>query len=62
MPTWRMAIDVVAVGAGHDPGRLRMPSVERIATWGWLMIGSVMNVPNGPGFVIVNVPPMISSG
>ena len=33
-----------------------------IATWGWLMIGNVCVVPNGPMFVIVNVPPTISSG
>ena len=26
------------------------------------MIGSVMSVPNGPGLVIVNVPPAMSSG
>ena len=28
-----------------------------IATCGWLMIGNVCAVPNGPMFVIVNVPP-----
>ena len=43
-------------------GSLRMPSVARIATCGWLMIGSVSAVPNGPMFVIVNVPPTTSSG
>ena len=36
--------------------------MARIATWGWLMIGSVSAVPNGPMFVIVNVPPTTSSG
>ena len=34
-------------------GRLRTPSVDRIATWGWLMIGAVIRVPNPPEFEIV---------
>jgi hypothetical protein len=29
---------------------------------GWLMIGVPWNVPNPPGFVMVNVPPCTSSG
>ena len=29
-------------------GFLRTPSVDRIATCGWLMIGAVMKVPNEP--------------
>ena len=36
--------------------------MPRIALCGWLMIGVPWNVPNPPGFVIVNVPPWTSSG
>ena len=53
---------LLAVGPVTTTGRRFTPSVERIATWGWLMIGSVIVVPNGPGFVIVKVPPLMSSG
>ena len=42
-------------------GRRFTPSVDRMATWGWLMIGAVMNVPKGPGLLIVKVPPTTSS-
>ena len=42
MPTWRMASESSPSGPVTTQGRFRMPSVERIATWGWLMIGSVM--------------------
>src|SRR5262249_56266022 len=49
-PTCRIAIESSPSGPVTTHGRLRMPSVERIPTWGWLMIGSVMNVPHGPGF------------
>jgi hypothetical protein len=36
-------------------------STVTIATWGWLMIGSVIRAPNGPGLESVNVPPATSS-
>ena len=49
-------------GSSTTTGRRLTPSVDRIATCGWLMIGSVISVPYGPGFVIVNVPPTMSSG
>src|SRR6185436_6499126 len=53
---------VLAVGSSITTGRFLIASVARIATCGWLMIGTVNVVPNGPMFVMVNVPPMISSG
>jgi hypothetical protein len=56
-----MAMPSDPSGSSTTTGRFLLPSVERIATCGWLMIGAVRNVPNGPGFVIVNVPPAISS-
>ncbi|MGW0593238.1 hypothetical protein [Streptosporangium sp. NPDC002607] len=31
--------------------------MERMATCGWLMMGALIKVPNGPGLVIVKVPP-----
>ena len=37
------------------------PSVERIITCGWLMTGRLANVPAPPAFVIVTVPPVMSS-
>ena len=37
-------------------------SVDRMATLGTLMMGAVMNEPYGPGFVIENVEPEMSSG
>ena len=37
------------------------PSVERIATWGWLITGNCIMVPYWPGLVMVKVPPAISS-
>ena len=40
---------------------MRTPSLDRIATWGWLMIGPVTTVPYEPTLVIVNVPPVRSS-
>ena len=42
-------------------GRMRTPSVERMATWGWLMTGAVTTVPYAPTLVIVKVPPLRSS-
>ena len=32
-----------------------------MATWGWLMTGTVNKVPNGPALVMVKVPPLMSS-
>ena len=61
MPTEWIPTASVPSGAVITTGRRLTPSVDRIATWGWLMIGAVRNVPNGPGFVIVNVPPTTSS-
>src|SRR3954466_5538361 len=57
-----MAMASLPSGRWTTKGRRCTPSVDRIATCGWLMIGNVSAVPNGPGFVIVNVPPVISSG
>ena len=37
------------------------PSVERIATCGWLITGNCIIVPYWPGLVMVKVPPAISS-
>ena len=48
-------------GSSMATGRLRTPSVERMATCGWLMTGTVMKVPNGPALVMVKVPPEMSS-
>ncbi len=48
-------------GCTTTVGRRFTPSVERMATWGWLMIGAVRNVPKGPALVIENVPPEMSS-
>ena len=49
-------------GRSTTTGRRFTPSVERMATCGWLMTGIVSSVPNGPGLVIVNVPSEMSSG
>ena len=51
----------VPSGSSTTTGRFLTPSVDTIATWGWLMTGAVMSVPNPPGLVMVNVPPEISS-
>ncbi len=40
-------------GVSTTTGRLRMASVDRIATCGTLMIGAVNSVPNAPLLVIV---------
>src|SRR5690606_20700392 len=61
MPTGRIAIESPS-GASITIGFLRTPSVDRIATCGWLMIGAVISVPNEPLFEIVYVPPARSSG
>ena len=51
----------VPSGCDDHGGRRFTPSVDRIATCGWLMIGAVRNVPKGPALVIVKVPPVMSS-
>ncbi len=56
-----MAIASVPSASVTTTGLRVTPSVERIATWGWLMTGITMNVPNGPEFEMVNVPPEMSS-
>ena len=43
-------------------GRFTIASTSRIATWPSGMIGRPISAPNTPGFVIGNVPPLISSG
>ena len=43
-------------------GRFSTASKARIAHCGGLMTGTLMIEPNGPGLVIVNVPPWTSSG
>ena len=40
---------------------MRTPSVDRIATCGWLITGTVINVPKPPALVMVKVPPEMSS-
>ena len=50
--------------SGRSPttGLRAIASVDRIATCGWLMIGIVSTLPAEPLLLIVNVPPVISSG
>ena len=59
---WWIAIVSLPSGSVMTVGRFVTVSVERIPTFGTLMIGAVMKDPNGPGFVIVKVEPAISSG
>src|SRR5262249_49621087 len=47
-PTWCTTIASSPSGPSITTGSLRMPSVARIATWGWLMIANVCAVPKGP--------------
>ena len=47
-----MAIDSLPSTSVTTTGLRVTPSVERIATWGWLMIGSTRWVPNEPVFVM----------
>ena len=54
----RIAIDSLPSASVTTTGRLTIASRSRIATCGWLMIGVAMIVPNWPGLVIVNVPPL----
>ncbi len=44
VPTGWMAIESPA-GVSTTTGRFLTPSVERMATWGWLMIGAEISVP-----------------
>ena len=48
-------------GSSTTTGRFLTPSVETMATWGWLMTANVIRVPKPPGLVMVNVLPEISS-
>src|SRR5688572_5722206 len=48
-PTGRIAIESPSL-VSTTTGFLRTPSVDRIATCGWLMIGAVISVPNEPEF------------
>ena len=50
-----MATVSVPSGNVTTVGRFTTVSVERMATFGWLMIGALMYEPNGPGLVIVKV-------
>ena len=52
----------MAMASSLTTGRFSTASNARIAVCGWLMIGTLMIEPNGPGFVMVNVPPWTSSG
>ncbi len=52
MPTGRIAM-LSPSGPSITTGRLRMASVDRIATCGGLMIGAVISVPYAPLFVMV---------
>ena len=61
MPTEWMAIASDPSAAVTTTGLRLTPSVDRIATWGWLMIAPVNRVPKGPGLEMVNVPPVMSS-
>ncbi len=48
-------------GSSMTTGRLRTPSVDKIATCGWLITGTVISVPKPPALVMVKVPPEMSS-
>src|SRR5690606_40253016 len=61
MPTGRIAIESPS-GCSRTTGFFRTPSVDRIATCGWLMIGAVISVTNEPLLLIVYVPPCRSAG
>ena len=61
MPTEWMAMASVPSAPVTTTGLRVTPSVDRIATWGWLMTGITMKVPNGPELEMVNVPPVMSS-
>ena len=45
----------IAIASSITTGRFSIVSNARIAVCGWLMIGTEISEPNGPGFVIVNV-------
>ena len=61
-PTEWMAIDSLPWLSVTTTGLRVTPSVLRMATWGWLMIGNCIIVPYCPALVSVNVPPDKSSG
>src|SRR5207302_603509 len=52
----------MAMASSITTGRFSTASNARMAQFGWLMIGTLMIEPNGPGFVMVNVEPCTSSG
>ena len=52
----------IAIVSSITTGRFSTVSKPRMPVCGWLMIGTEISEPNGPGFVIVNVPPCTSSG
>ena len=52
----------MAMASSMTTGRFSIVSNARMAQLGWLMIGTLMSVPYGPGLVIVNVLPCTSSG
>src|ERR671934_103730 len=58
----RMAMLSLPSASVTTTGRLTTASRSRIATCGWLMIGVASTAPYAPGFVIVKVPPLSSSG
>src|SRR3990172_7991868 len=57
-----MAIESLPSPSVTTTARLVIVSVDRMATLGRLMIGADMNDPYGPGLVMVNVDPAMSSG
>ncbi len=58
----RIAIESLPWSSVTTIGRFTIASTSRIATWPSGMIGVPISAPNTPGLVIVNVPPLISSG
>ena len=49
-------MDSVPSGSSTTTGFRATPSVDKIATWGWLMMAPVIRVPNGPALVIEKCP------
>ena len=60
-PVFLIAIESVPSADSTTTGFFLIDSVERIATFGWLMIGEVMKELNDPLLDIVNVLPVTSS-
>ena len=56
-PMWWIVIESVPSGISTTTGRFLIVSVDRIAAFGTLMIGTDRCDPNGPGLVTVNVEP-----